>query len=559
MKSNTYHRTVFTLLIALFMLGCAHQEPISPQQTDGMVVAAHPQAAELGYDILKAGGNAVDAAVGTAIALSVVEPHASGLGGGGGMLIYLNDQDKLTYINYYPQTGAVPPDTFISRTDAHTADAVLVPGTVAGLSMALSLYGTMSWEDILLLSIDRLKAGFIIDSKFNKVILDSYEVLMEYTETSDIFLNEMLPFEVGDTLFNEPAMKTLQVLADEGPDAFYSGEIADSIVAVITRYGGTITKSDLAAFQAFEVEPLKGFYRDKQIVSAPPPQSGITLLEILNILENEDLAELGNYVSNDATLHLVAEAVKLGYADRREYLEDPRFSEIPVIPLISDEYAAERHSLITAHGLTNTDSTNTYPGSLDRASQDPIDDPNGSTTHLSIIDKDGNAVSLTQTLSYYWGSGISTGGFLLNNGMTSFSGGDGVNAIEPNKQPRSTISPTFIFHGEDLYLVIGTPGGGRIPGTMVQVITNILDYGIDPVEANMIPRFYSRDNNIQLKVESRFSEAVLEKLVKRGHKVEILAEVDSYFGGVHLIMIDPVTGTLTGSADPRRSGVVAGQ
>ena len=192
MKSNTYHRTVFTLLIALFMLGCAHQEPISPQQTDGMVVAAHPQAAELGYDILKAGGNAVDAAVGTAIALSVVEPHASGLGGGGGMLIYLNDQDKLTYINYYPQTGAVPPDTFISRTDAHTAGAVLVPGTVAGLSMALSLYGTMSWEDILLLSIDRLKAGFIIDSKFNKVILDSYEVLMEYTETSDIFLNEML-------------------------------------------------------------------------------------------------------------------------------------------------------------------------------------------------------------------------------------------------------------------------------------------------------------------------------------------------------------------------------
>lgn len=553
---NISYRSGILLSATLLLLGCAHQQAKSPIKTDGMVVAAHPVAADLGFDILDLGGNAVDAAVGTALALSVVEPHASGLGGGGGMLIYLQQKDKLTYINYYPQTGAVLPDSFRSSTDAHSAKAILVPGTVAGLSMALDKYGTMTWGEILELCVVKLQKGYVIDNHFNEVILDAYETLLEYPETGEIFLNEMLPYEVGDTLFNEPAIRTLKLLAEHGPEVFYHGEIADSIQAVAARYGGTISKLDLAAYEAIEMTPLYGEYRDKIIVTAAPPQSGSTILEILNILELEDLASMGRYEDNDSSFHIISEAVKLGYSDRRQYLGDPRFTDIPVKTLVSDNYAEKRHALISMEGITNTDTTDTPHGIITDERVDPPDDRHGSTTHLSIIDKDGNAVSLTQTISYFWGSGITVGGFLLNNGMTSFSRGEGVNSIQAHKQPRSTISPTMIFLEDDLYVVIGTPGGGRIPGTMVQVLTNILDYGYEPAAANMAPRFYSRDNNPQLRVESRFDQELLDSLVKRGHMVETMGEVDSYFGGVHLIVIDPETRKVTGSADPRRSGIV---
>ncbi len=553
------NKSLLIIIVSALLVGCAHWTSQPVQESGGMVVAAHPVAAEFGYEILLSGGNAIDAAVATAIALGVVEPHASGFGGGGGMLIYLDDSQKLSYINYYPRTGMTIPETFDSKLDGQSAKAVLVPGTVSGLSMALEKYGTMSWKELLERTIEKLRQGFVIDDHFNKVILDSYEILTDYPETEAIFLNEMLPYEVGDTLVNEPALHTLQILADNGPRAFYTGEIADSVEAVMVRQGGFIRKADLESYRAIEMAPVASDYRNHRIVSSAPPQSGVTLLEILNILEQKDLSEMGIYYEHDSTLHFMAEAIKVGYADRGKYLGDPAFSEIPVSTLSSDDYARTRFEAINMGALSNSDSTATSPGSIDTFMGEPHDDPNGSTTHISVIDKEGNAVSLTQTVSYYWGSGISVGGFLLNNAMTSFSKNGGPNSIAPGKQPRSTISPSFIFKDEQLYAVVGTPGGGRIPGTMTEVVTSLVDFGANAEQANNAPRFHSTDNSQKLRVESRFDQALLDQLRLKGHVIETMDDMDSYFGGVHLIVIDPETGELQGAADPRRSGVVVGK
>jgi len=551
------NRYLLVSILAAFFISCAYRQSKPVSESQGMVVAAHPVAANFGYKILQSGGNAVDAAVATAIALGVVEPHASGLGGGGGMLIYLNEPQKLTYINYYPRAGDSIPDSFDSKTDGRSAKAVLVPGTVSGLSMALEKYGTMSWKEILELSIEKLRHGFVVDDHFNKVIFDSYETLTGYPETESIFLNEMMPFEVGDTLINRFALETLQILADKGPRAFYTGELADSVDAVMVRERGLIRKSDMESYQAIEMVPVASDYRGHLIVSSPPPQSGVTLLEILNILEQKNLSEMGVYYEQASTLHLMAEAIKLGYADRREYLGDPAFNEIPVSTLVNDDYARSRYATIDMNGISNSDSSATQSGSINAFNGEPHADPNGSTTHISVVDSEGNAVSLTQTLSYFWGSGISVGGFLLNNAMTSFSKDDGPNSFAPGKQPRSTISPSFIFKDRQLYAVVGTPGGGRIPGTMTEVVTSLIDFGASAESANNAPRFHSSDLTQKLRVESRFDQTVLDELILKGHIVETMGDMDSYFGGVHMIIIDPESG-LQGAADPRRSGVVAG-
>mgnify|MGYP002630745134 CR=1 FL=1 len=546
------------LPVILLFAACAHVPPKVALESRGMVVAAHPIAAEFGYEILQSGGNAIDAAVATAMVLGVVEPHASGLGGGGGMLIYLADQDSLTYINYYPRAAHEIPKEFRYCRDGYTAKAVLVPGTVAGLSMALQKYGTMSWQEILERSIEKVKNGFVIDEHFNKVILDSYEILSGHEQTADIFLNEMLPFELGDTLVNTDILRTFRYLADNGPEFFYEGDLADSIETIMIREGGQIRKSDLQSYQAIELSPVSTDYRAYHIVSSPPPQSGLTTLEILNILELQDIRAMGDFKYHDSTFHFMAEAMKLGYADRDQYLGDPQFVDVPVDILIDDAYAKSRYAEMDHGKAIWGEGENTPAGSIRESLSDESDDPDGSTTHLSVIDRAGNAVSLTQTLSRYWGSGISVGGFLLNDGMTSFSISTKANIIEPDKQPRSTISPSFIFKNDELYVIVGTPGGGRIPATMVEIITNLLDFDQNAVEANRAPRFYSRDNSRTIAVERRFDQSLLDALEKRGHKIEVFGEMDNYFGGVHLIMIDQKTGELFGSADPRRSGVVAG-
>ncbi len=554
-KSPRKYVSVITVL--LLLVSCSQQPSNTVIDSKGMVVAAHPIAAEFGYEILQSGGNAVDAAVATAVVLGVVEPHASGFGGGGGMLIYLAEPDSLTYINYYARAAQAVPDSFDANTEAYTAQAVLVPGTVAGLSLALKKYGNLSWQTILERSIDKVHRGFVVDGNFNKIALDSYEILMNHPQAGAIYLKNMFPFEVGDTLVNKPILKTLQKLADGGPDVFYHGELADSIAMAMAAQGGYVTKTDLAAYRAIEKAPVSSGYRGYTVFSAPPPQSGVPLLEILNILEFEDLSARGNFTENTATFHFMAEAMKRGYADRLHYLSDPEFLPVPVEALLSDDFARTRYETI--------DMEKAFPAIMKKTPYGDVGkflemehNPDGSTTHISVVDRDGNAVALTQTLNRFWGSGITVAGFLLNDGMTGFSAGNEANTIASGRQPRSTVSPTIIFKDDELYLVVGSPGAGRIISTVVEVICNIIDFGMTAEEANIAPRFCSKKWADTLPVEARFDQELLDQLRAMGHPIEVLGAMDNYFGGVHLIMVDPQTGVLKGSADPRRSGVVEG-
>lgn len=553
-------RKLVLSLLAAFFVGlpswpCFANELVTGKS--GMVVTAHPVASEFGLQILQAGGNAVDAAVGAAIVLGVVEPHASGFGGGGGMLIYLQAEDSLTYINYYARAPRLVPTDFDSDLEAHTGQAVLVPGTVAGLYHALSNYGTYTWHDLLTLTIKELEDGFKVDAALFQLVLDAYEVLTAYPQTHDLFLPGGFPHEEGETIRNERILGTLDKLAQGGPDVFYRGEIADSIVAVVTRNGSGLRKSDLRTYRALEISPVKGTYRGYGIITAPPPHSGVALLEILNILEFRNLSDMGNYSENLATFHFMAEAMKRGYADRLQYLSDPEFRDVPVGALISKSFARSRYKTIRKRKAVPSVPKKTPAGDVSHY-QDDIRDHDGSTTHISVIDAAGNAVSLTQTNNRFWGSGISVGGFLLNNGMTGFSRSNPANTVLSGRQPRSTISPTMLFNNGKLVLVIGSPGAGRITSTMVEVISNIIDFGMDAGEANRAPRFHSRKWLNTLPVEDRFAPEMLDRLRAMGHTIEVRGEMDLFFGGVQLIMVDFENGLFIGSADPRRSGVAKG-
>ncbi len=558
-------KVIYMILIYIFSQLCM---PIAPSSyakevigKSGMIVSAHPIASEFGLEILKSGGNAIDAAVGTALVLGVVEPYASGLGGGGCILIYLQEKDSLKFINYYARAPRLVSTDFNSQIDAKTAIAVLVPGTVAGLYHALTKYGTISWEDLLNQLIKKLKTGFQIDRIMFKIILDNYEILLKNGQTSSIYLVDGIPPEQGQTIINKRLLNTLEKLAKHGPEVFYQGEIADSIEAAIIRNGGGLRKSDLMDYKPLEIAPIRSTYRGYEIFSAAPPQSGITVVEILNIIEFKNLSKMGDYEKNSSTFHFLAEAMKRGFADRYKYLGDPDFHKVPTDVLISKEFAKSRFNTIDMRRATPINPLDTPEGEISpflKNNNFYEENKDGSTTHISVIDAEGNAVSLTQTLNHFWGSGICVCGFLLNNGMTAFSKSEIANRISSKRQPRSSIAPSILFKNNRLFMVIGSPGSGRIITTMVEVICNIIDFKKNADEANEAPRFCSKKWLKTLPVEARFSSELLEKLKKMGHPIDVLEEMDLYFGGVQLIIADTNNRTLTGSSDPRRLGVALG-
>ncbi|MCU0645186.1 MAG: gamma-glutamyltransferase [bacterium] len=550
----------FIFLLSLFFLFVWRINLPAEEFNDnsGMVVSAHPLASEVGNEILKSGGNAIDAAVASALAVGVVEPNGSGLGGGGAMLIYLSEPDSLTYINYYVSAPASIAQDFNSRRESASARSVLVPGTVAGLSYALEKYGTITWQELVNRVIQKVGDGFIVNELFYQAILESYDKLLQHPQTQAIYFDNDLPPEIGTRLENPLLIQTLQKLADQGPEIFYRGEIADSIESIMIRENGTLRKSDLTAYQVREMQPLKGIYRGYKIFSAPPAQSGITLIEALNIFELKNLHGMGDYATNPKTFHFMAETFKRVYADRTEYLGDPNFVPVPVDILISKEFARSRFLTIDMEKVENVPPNQKPAGDVTPFQKKPnpeLDDPKGSTTHISVIDANGNAVSLTQTLNYFWGSGISVCGFLLNNGMTSFSGSnEAVNQVAPGKQPRTTIAPTMLFEDGKLFMVIGSPGAGRIISTLAEVIANVIDFEMDADSANNAPRFYSRRWGEKLPIENRFPDDVRNKLESMGYEFEIMGAMDMFFGGVQLILIDHEAGKIIGSSDPRRSG-----
>jgi gamma-glutamyltranspeptidase/glutathione hydrolase len=529
--------------------------PVRAQQ--GMVASVDAMATQVGVDILRQGGNAVDAAVAVGYALAVTHPQAGNLGGGGFMMLRTK-AGKTVAIDFREMApeqatrdmfldGEGNPDAKKSLT-SHLASGT--PGTVSGFSLALEKYGTLPLNKVIQPAIKLAQDGFIINSALADD-LKTYgsEVLPNHANSKAIFWKDGEPLKQGEKLVQTNLANSLTLIAQNGPDAFYKGAIAEQIADEMHQNGGLLSKADLANYKAIERTPISGEYRGYEVFSMPPPSSGgIHIVQILNILENFDLHKYG-FGSADA-MQLMAEAEKQAYADRSEYLGDPDFVKVPWQALTNKAYAksiAERIDLNKAKP-----SSEIKPGKLA-----PYE--SNQTTHFSVVDKDGNAVAVTYTLNTTFGTGIVAGntGILMNNEMDDFSAKPGVpnvyglvggdaNAVGPKKRPLSSMSPTIVVKDGKTWLVTGSPGGSRIITTVLQMVVNTVDFGMNVAEATNAPRFHHQWLPDELRVEKGFSPDTLKLLEGKGQKV-VLKEA---MGSTQSIMVGP-DGTLYGASDPR--------
>ncbi|EBM3222336.1 gamma-glutamyltransferase [Salmonella enterica] len=525
--------------------------------TQGMVASVDVMATQVGVDILKQGGNAVDAAVAVGYALAVTHPQAGNLGGGGFMLLRTKD-GATTAIDFREMAPAgATRDMFLdeqgnpdSKKSLTSPLASGTPGTVAGLSLALEKYGSLPLNSVVRPAIKLAQEGFIVNDALAED-LKTYgsEVLPHHENSKAIFWKDGEPLKKGDKLVQQDLANSLTMIAENGPDAFYKGDIARQIAQQMQQNGGLITTDDLAAYQAVERTTVSGEYRGYQIFSMPPPSSGgIHIVQILNILENFDMNKYG-FGSADA-IQIMAEAEKYAYADRSEYLGDPDFVNVPWQALTSKTYAKSIAGQIDINKAKP--SSEIRPGKLAPYESDQ-------TTHFSVVDKDGNAVAVTYTLNTTFGTGIVAGntGILLNNQMDDFSAKPGVpnvyglvggeaNAVGPKKRPLSSMSPTIVVKDGKTWLVTGSPGGSRIITTVLQMVVNTIDFGMNVAEATNAPRFHHQWLPDELRVEKGFSPDTLKLLEQKGQKVALKEAM----GSTQSIMVGP-DGELYGASDPR--------
>ncbi|HCM1921296.1 TPA: gamma-glutamyltransferase [Salmonella enterica subsp. salamae serovar 16:m,t:e,n,x] len=525
--------------------------------TQGMVASVDAMATQVGVDILKQGGNAVDAAVAVGYALAVTHPQAGNLGGGGFMLLRTKD-GATTAIDFREMAPAgATRDMFLdeqgnpdSKKSLTSPLASGTPGTVAGLSLALEKYGSLPLNSVVRPAIKLAQEGFIVnDALADDLKTYGSEVLPHHENSKAIFWKDGEPLKKGDKLVQQDLANSLTMIAENGPDAFYKGEIARQIAQQMQQNGGLITTDDLAAYQAVERTPVSGEYRGYQIFSMPPPSSGgIHIVQILNILENFDMKKYG-FGSADA-IQIMAEAEKYAYADRSEYLGDPDFVNVPWQALTSKAYAKSIAGQIDINKAKP--SSEIRPGKLAPYESDQ-------TTHFSVVDKNGNAVAVTYTLNTTFGTGIVAGntGILLNNQMDDFSAKPGVpnvyglvggeaNAVGPKKRPLSSMSPTIVVKDGKTWLVTGSPGGSRIITTVLQMVVNTIDFGMNVAEATNAPRFHHQWLPDELRVEKGFSPDTLKLLEQKGQKVALKEAM----GSTQSIMVG-ADGELYGASDPR--------
>lgn len=527
----------------------------------GLVVAANPLAVEAGLDMLKSGGNAVDAAVATAFALNVAEPFASGIGGGGFMVLYLAKSGRVTVINYREKAPAAAwPTMFKEKGEEEnhwrtaTGLAVAVPGAPAGWALALRRYGTRSLAQAAQRAIQIAEEGFPVSQTFSDINKDEYERLVLNLGEGSCYLKEGFPYEPGEDYRNPELARTFRILAEKGVREFYRGDIARRIVASVQAKQGILTLEDLAAYEAEEVAPLRGTFKNFALATAPPPASGgLHLLQLLHIAENWPLRDWGH--NSSLYIHHLSEALRFIFADRERYLGDPDFISVPVEGLLAKEYAARIASAIRPdrplgsypHGVFNEES-----------------DKRGNTTHLCVIDQEGNIVSLTQSINDFFGTGIvpEGTGFLLNNQMADFSSDpNSPNAPAPGHRPVSSMAPLILFRDGKPFLALGSPGGTRIFSSLAQIILNITEFRMSLDEAIEAPRFFSYSVAGQprpIALESRIAEAIIDELRRLGHEVRLREAYDKYFGGAQGILIRRDNKIILGGADSRRDGWGAG-
>ena len=559
----------FTFLFSVFtffFIGCATLDVADPSREarglQGMVASAHPLASQVGVDILKAGGNAIDAAVAVGFALGVVEPNASGIGGGGLMLIWFADSGEVVFIDSretapaaatadmfeLDENGKVKPDGRGFNPVVIGGRSIAVPGEVAGLLAALGKYGSMGREQVMQPAIDYAEQGITVSPVLAGIIAENYEALANFPASEKIFLDDGFPKEPGSTLRNPDLGNTLRLIAEQGRDAFYQGPVAQSIVDAVQADGGLITMEDLAGFDVSFREPVKSTYRGYEIISAPPPSSGGThVIELLNIMENFDVEQMG--LNSAESIHAWAEAMKLMYSDRAQFMGDSDFVDVPLRGLTSKQYAREQFARI------DMDSVLELP-----ASGDPWTVESGSTTHFSVVDRAGNMVAYTKTINHFFASGITTPGtgIVLNDQMDDFDKRPGnANSIAGGKRPLSSMSPTLLLKDGKPFATIGSPGGKRILSTVAMLISDLVDFDMDIQSAINTPRINNYEKG-PLKMEARIPVKVQNELSEMGHQLIIKKDFDLYFGGAQGVVIDQRTGVLHGGADPRRDGKAVG-
>ncbi|HUU37839.1 MAG TPA: gamma-glutamyltransferase [Candidatus Desulfaltia sp.] len=526
-----------------------------------MVVAAHPLAVEAGLKMLRNGGNAVDAAIATASALNAAEPFASGIGGGGFMVIHLAGEKRTTVISFRERAPLLAsPRMFKDKgeeeKDWRTASglAVAVPGALAGWDLALRKYGTRPLAEALAEAIAIAEHGYIISPTFSDISKEEYERLIKNLPQGSGYLNDGLPYEPGDRFRNPDLARTLRQIAARGVEEFYRGKIARKIVAAVQDKQGIMTLEDLASYEAVEVEPLQGTYKNLTIVAAPPPASGgLHLIQFLNIIERWPV---GAWRLNSAAyVHHLSEALRFIFADRELYLGDPESVPVPVRELISKDHAAAVASLVRDDRPLDA-----YPATGLKAKEKDA----ANTTHLCVIDEAGNIVSLTQSINDFFGTGIvpEGTGILLNDHMDDFaSDPESINAPGAGRRPVSFMAPLIIFKEDKPFMALGSPGGARIFSSLTQIILNVTEFGMSLDEAIEAPRFFSFSEGgkaASIEVESRLPEAVIRTLREMGQEVDVLKAYDKHFGGAQGIMILRDKGILHGGADSRRDGIGAG-
>ena len=535
-----------------------YQSRIHPEiASDFMVVTQNKHATEVGYDILRKGGNAVDAAVAVGFALAVTLPRAGNLGGGGFVLIYDKESDEISAIDYRSAApSSATSDLFLEKDKVirfgHLVNAV--PGSVAGLLKAHKDHGSLPLDDLLKPAISLAKDGFEVTHDLNYVLEWGKESMLTNQASKDKFydLNEA-PVQVRSILKQPNLAKTLFKIGKKGSEIFYKGEIAKWISEESLSSGGLITMEDMAAYKAKLREPIETSYRGYRVVTMPPAASGgLVLLQTLNILENFDLKELGH--NSAKTVHLLSESMQRAYADRAAYHGDPDYYEVPIKQMLNRQYSRDLADQISE---TRTPNGEIFAGDLRKYDESP------DTTHFSIIDSKGNAVSNTYTLGSSFGSGVTIekGGFLMNNQMRNFShfygredvkfGTSEANKLEPGKRMISTQTPTLVFKPDgQLLMILGSPGGGRIPNIITQVISNVIDHDMSFSEAVMAPRINQRLEG-KLQLETGFSPDTIQLLKQRGHEPEI----STTMGSVQAIFLG--NETIYGVADTRRPGALA--
>lgn len=563
-------RRSLTLLIALFVStasirGFAQDAaPVPPafEAKQGLVVSAQSDASEAGADVLRRGGTAVDAAVATAFALAVTHPEAGNIGGGGFMLVFPGDNRPPVCIDYRETAPAASSERMFAPDDGRfTCKMVGVPGTVRGLELAHRNFGKLPWRDLVMPSVHLAEQGFIVDQYLSDSLNELLKESPDFAELQRVYGKDggQTPWRPGDRLVLPDLAKTLSAIADGGPDAFYRGPVADQLVAEMQAGHGIITHDDLLAYQAKKREPVHGTYRGFDIYGPPPPSSGgVCLLEMLNILEPLELRRHGR--NSSEAMHFTVEAMKRAYCDRARYIGDPDFTAIPA-ELTDKAYAKQLAEKIPAWQSTP---------SAELAPEIALPPEGNHTTHFSVVDASGMAVSNTYTLEESYGARIVVkgAGFLLNNQMGDFNWQPGVtdrsgkigtlaNVIAPGKRMLSSQCPIVVARDGRAVLVTGSPGGRTIINTVLHVVLGVLEYELDLRAAVDAPRYHHQwlpdEVTFERNADAAY-RAAIQRLRLIGHKTK-LTDVQ---GSAHSIQIDPETGKKIGAADLRRSGAAAG-